>query len=93
MHFVTPTISGNYEGTRDCINNHGQMMYTLLKMKKAVEQAGGALPEDEPSQWESGYDHILSRGRQELEAHGGSQTKDFGHVPARKRWAGVLCDS
>jgi transposase len=36
-------------------------MEVLLKMKKAVEQAGGALPEEEAMHWESVYDQILAR--------------------------------
>ncbi|ANB60766.1 IS66 family transposase [Anoxybacteroides amylolyticum] len=44
-----------------------EMSEALLKMKQAVENAGGALPEEEVRYWEAVYDELLANGRRELE--------------------------
>ncbi|KYD26202.1 hypothetical protein B4113_1303 [Geobacillus sp. B4113_201601] len=43
------------------------MAEALLEMKQAVENAGGALPEEEVRYWEAVYDERLANGRRELE--------------------------
>ncbi|MES0857786.1 transposase [Geobacillus sp. G4] len=48
-------------------NLHNNLDLTLLEMKQAVENAGGALPEEEARCWEAVYDELLANGRQELE--------------------------
>ncbi|GGJ65306.1 hypothetical protein GGR02_000563 [Anoxybacillus voinovskiensis] len=44
-----------------------EMTEALLAMKQAVENAGGALPEEEVRYWEAAYDKLLENGRRELE--------------------------
>ncbi|KAF0993613.1 IS66 family transposase [Geobacillus sp. TFV-3] len=44
-----------------------EMSEALLKMKQAVENAGGALPEEEVRYWEAVYDELPANGRRELE--------------------------
>ena len=44
-----------------------EMTEALLGMKQAVENADGALPEEEVRYWETVYDKLLANGRRELE--------------------------
>lgn len=64
------------------------MTEALLGMKQAVENADGALPEEEVRYWETVYDKLLANGRRELEERGVRNAQNFiQHLEKRKQEA------
>ncbi|OAO82257.1 Mobile element protein [Anoxybacillus flavithermus] len=65
-----------------------EMTEALLGMKQAVENADGALPEEEVRYWETVYDKLLANGRRELEERGVRNAQNFiQHLEKRKQEA------